>query len=255
MKKNIKKISILALFIFFLVIGYSQSNCDNKVSTDWLMPENNALPKDLININGDERFLNRTNWFPKTPGGAFEDYNLSNMFWSTNQLLEMDNIWSSTLSYYDYISNSAEPLPMNGWELLLINLGRYPNDIDDNTSNETFQAIPYIVLYNRYSGTIRIFLNFGLDNLVGNGPDAVEVILSIPDNSNKNGLLRLYDNYDVSLDENTKITKITSIAKATNAQRQWMSCDFQIAYDPCICYFPSKLKFEFNQISEESVYL
>jgi hypothetical protein len=40
MKKNIKKISILALFIFFLVIGYSQSNCDNKVSTDPLAPLN-----------------------------------------------------------------------------------------------------------------------------------------------------------------------------------------------------------------------
>jgi hypothetical protein len=190
MKKYYKKIAVLALFSIIIGNGYSQSNCDNKVSTDWLMPENNALPKDFIHINGDERFLNGTNWFPKTPGGAFEDYNLSNMFWSTNQLLEMDNIWSSTLSYYDYINNSPEPLPKNGWELLLVNLGRYPNDIDVNTSNETFQAIPYIVLYNRYSGTIRIFLNFGLDNLVGNGPDAVEVILSIPDNSNKNGLLR-----------------------------------------------------------------
>ncbi len=244
--------------LFFLCIGSVNAQCDNNVNTDPDNATNDALPVDLTHPSGDDRYLNGTNWFPLTPGGGFEDYDLSNMMWSGVPLAEMDNIWSSPLSHYQYINDSPRPIPKNGWELLLVNLGRYPNDVDIADSNETFQALPYIVIYNRYSGIVRVFANFGLDQLVGDGPDAVEVVMSFvlnEDNTGSTGLARLYSGKDMPLDKPTKVTTMKALAKATNAQRQWFSTDFQIAYDPCTCYFPSQIRIHFNQIKEESLEL
>ncbi|AXG71395.1 hypothetical protein KORDIASMS9_03652 [Kordia sp. SMS9] len=244
--------------MLFLGISSVHAQCDNDVSTDPENPTNNALPKDLLNPDGDERYLNGTNWFPLTLGGSLEDYDLSNMFWSGTPLPEMDNIWSLSIPYYNYINASPRPTPKNGWELLLVNLGRYPNNVEVADSNETFQALPYIVIYNRYSGVVRVFANFGLDQLIGDGPDAVEVVMSFVlnnDNSGATGLARLYSGKDLALDQHSKVTTMKSLAKATNAQRQWFSTDFQIAYDPCTCSYPSKIQISFNQITEENITL
>ncbi|MFK7748551.1 MAG: T9SS type A sorting domain-containing protein [Kordia sp.] len=251
------KICIWCVILFMGTVSL-QAQCDNDVSTDPENPTNNALPKDLLNPTGDERYLNGTNWFPLTAGGSLEDLDLSNMFWSGTPLPEMDNVWAPSIPYYNYINQSPRPTPKNGWELLLVNLGRYPNNVDVADSNETFQALPYIVLYNRYSGVVRVFANFGLDQLVGDGPDAVEVVMSFVlnnDNSGATGLARLYSGKDLALDQNTKVTTMKSLAKATTSQRQWFSTDFQIAYDPCTCYYPSKLQLSFNQITQENITL
>ncbi|WP_298423498.1 T9SS type A sorting domain-containing protein [uncultured Kordia sp.] len=248
----------LGCVILFLGIATAHAQCDNDVSTDPTNPTNNALPKDLLNPNGDERYLNGTEWFPLTAGGSLEDYDLANMFWSGTPLEEMDNIWSLSIPYYNYINASPRPTPKNGWELLLINIGRYPNYVDTLDNNETFQALPYIIIYNRYSGIVRVFANFGLDQLVGDGPDAVEVVMSFVlnnDNSGSTGLARLYNGKDLALDQNSKVTTMKSIAKATSTQRQWFSTDFQIAYDPCTCFYPSKIQLSFNQITQENIML
>jgi hypothetical protein len=252
-----KTILIILAQLCVSIITFGQTHCDNDVSTDYLHPTNNALPQDLVYPTGDSRYLNGTNWYPLTPGGNLEDYDLSNMMWSGIPLLEMDNIWSNqTIPYYNYVSSSPKPLIQNGWELLLINLGRYPNDVDVFTSNESFQALPYIVIYNRYTGLMRVFANFGLDNLVGEGADAVEITLEFLDDGlvrKTSGLLRLYEGYDKSLDQTTTAFKSISLAKATNTARQWFSADFQLTYDPCTCFYPSKLQLSFNQIKEENI--
>jgi hypothetical protein len=253
-KKNYEK-KLLILLCLFTSNVYTQTNCDNNVSTDWTNPTNDALPKDLINTTGDTRFLNHTVFYPLTAGGSLQDYDLSNMFWSGLALPEMDNIWSTSIPYYNYIHDSPVPVSKNGWELLLLNLGRYPNDLDVIVDNETFQAIPYIAIYNRYSGVLRVFAQIGMDNTVGSGADAVEIILNFKDPLKLTGLERLYSGQDQALDQPTIITSIKGIAKATNTQRQWFSADFQLAYDPCTCYYPSQLQIYFNQIKEENITL
>jgi hypothetical protein len=246
------------IYIFFCSsLLFSQTDCDNNVSTDYQNPTNDYLPRNLLTDN-DIRFLNRTNFYPLTPAGELEDFDLTNMIWSGTTLLEMDNIWSDqTLPYYNYISKTPIPVSKNGWELLLINLGRYPDDVTEVTNNESFQAIPYIVIYNRYSGVVRVFANFGLDNVPPIGADAVEIILAFknPQTPNVNGLARLYQGQDQALNDSTKIKTMKAIAKATNSARQWFSADFQVAYDPCTCYNPSQLQLSFNQIKSESIEL
>ncbi len=250
------KIRIVFFWFFWLITNVNaQTECDHNVSTNWIAPLNDALPTDINYPNGDPRFLNSTNWFPLTSGGSFEDYDLTNMIWSGVPLLEMDNIWSTSIPYYNYINDSPRPLPENGWELLLVNFGRYPNDNDVIASNETFQALPYIVIYNRYSGVLRVFANFGLDQTVGNGPDAVRINLQFVDPLKVSGLARLYEGNDRSLDKSTNVTSMSVLAKATNAQRQWFSADFQIAYDPCTCYYPSEIQLSFLQIKNEQLTL
>ncbi|MFK7746835.1 MAG: T9SS type A sorting domain-containing protein [Kordia sp.] len=253
----LKKLYIFSV-LFLLGSSIAFAQCDNDVSTDPENPTNNALPKDLEHLDGDERYLNGFNWFPLTGGGGLEDYDLTNMFWSGIPLPEMDNIWSNSIPHYNYINNSPRPLPKNGWELLLVNIGRFPNNVDIADSNETFQALPYIVLYNKYSGVIRLFANFGLDDDASSGADAIEVVMSFvlnDDNSGATGLGRLYSGKDLPLDKESKVTVMKSLAKATNAQRQWFSADFQIAYDPCTCYYPSKIQIHFNEIRTENIEL
>jgi len=244
--------------IFFMCIGFVHAQCDNNVNTDPENPTNDALPVDLTHPSGDDRYLNSTNWFPLTLGGGLEDYDLENMFWAGSPINEMDNIWSTSLPHYNYINDSPRPTPKNGWELLLVNLGKYPNDIDIADSNETFQALPYIVIYNRYSGKIRVFASFGTDQLVGEGPDAIEIVMSFvlnEDNYGTTGLGRLYSGKDMPLDKPTKVTVMKALAKNANSERQWFSADFQIAYDPCTCYNPSQIQIHFNQITEENIEL
>lgn len=242
--------------MLLLVSNTIVAQCINDVSTDHLAPNNDALPIDLLHPTGDTRYLNQFNIYPLTPGGSLEDYDLTSMYFAGVQLLEMDNIWSNqVIPYYNYISKEPIPISKNGWELLLLNVGRYPDDLTPNTSNESFQSIPYIVIYNRYSGLLRVFANFGLDQTVGNGPDAVEIILSYPNPAVMSGLLRLNEGNDRALDINSKVITTKAIAKATNTQRQWFSADIQLAYDPCVCYFPSKLQISFNQIKAGEIEL
>lgn len=161
--------------------------------------------------------------------------------------------------YYSYITDNVQNLPpvsQNGWELLAVNLGYFPNG--DPLANygltSTYQDIPYFILYNRYSGRLRLFANTGEGISAGAGStfDAVKVNLQYTTEGEISGIFRLSDSLDRSLDQITTVTKIVSIAKHPNAYAKWFSCDFQLTYDPCVCYYPSNLKIDFQFVQSTS---
>lgn len=224
---------------------FSQNNCNNSVITNWSGPVNNALPYTTTSPSTpDSKLLNAFNWTSTNP------IQLSNMQYN-QQMVSLKN--PQQLQYYSYIYNGEELSPENGWELLLFNIGTYPN-LDSNPNGE-LPDLPYIVLYNRYTGIVRVFANYGNGFLpTGISFDAVKVILTF-DGLTVNGTLRLQEGKDKSLDQQTNITQIVSLAKHPNAPGKWFSTDFQVTYDPCICYFPSDMRINFEFITSESLEL
>jgi hypothetical protein len=254
------KILYTAVVLLISSLGHAQvepngeeenDNCFHNVSTDPENPSNDDMP---INFTNGE-FKNSFNWIPIDPQSQlYMDYNCTNMFFGGTQISNMNNIMASNLSYYDYISDGPLPLNENGWELLMVNLGRYPDDVTPLNPN-TFSAMPFVVIYNRYSGILRVFFQFGLDNTVGQGADAVEVMVSFTNSNKMTGLLRLSKGQDQGLDKMSSVTHVRSNAKAPAQGSQWASTDFQLAYDPCTCYYPSDLRIDFFQTAYSDIEL
>jgi len=237
---------LLILFLSISIKNQAQ-NCDHNVSTNILNPTNNALPSNST-VYG-ERFLNAFNWNLLDSDGVLAPYQLQNMQYNQN----MVNLQSSSLGdYYTYIFNGEKMTYENGWELLLLNIGKFPN-LMSIQNNIDYADIPYIVLYNRYQGIIRVFANYGDGYLSNNiSINAMRIEISFEEYqlglSNSNGMFRLNAGNDISLSDSTKVKKVTAMAKHPNVANKWFSADFQIAYDPCICYHPSNLRLNFYAI-------
>jgi hypothetical protein len=252
------KILILLLAAMYTYTSYAQEDeaqeedefgCVHDVSTNYKAPTNDALPSVI-----GTQYLNGFDWLPLDGNGMLLGYDLVNMSFQNNPIYAMNSIMSSNLSYYNYIEDGALLLNENGWELLLVNVGYYPDNVTENGNNSNY-AVPYIVIYNRYSGVLRVFFNYGSDNVVGEGADAVEIMVSFEEDTKMTGLLRLNEGSDQTLDQHTDVQFVRSHAKAPAQGKNWASTDFQLAYDPCTCFFPSKLKIDFFQTKSSTISL
>jgi hypothetical protein len=235
---------ILLLLLLSTEIVIAQ--CLNNVSTNPLNPTNSALPNNTSLPNNDNKFLNRFNWFPVT-NGFYSNYIPLDVSYAGINVGYLNNIMNDQFSptYYNYIYDGPLPTGKNGWELLLLNLGRFPNNDPITDEYGKANGVPYIVLYNKYSGIIRVFVAFGVD---GQGADAVDITLTFDNPQNGvSGNLRLNNGMDQALDQETNVVLVKSIAKDPNLSYKWMSTDFQIAYDPCVCWHPTKLSIQVSK--------
>ena len=258
---DMKIINIIVVLLFGITSqSIAQTDCKNNVSTNPNSPTNTNLPylmndSDELELTGD-KYLNRFDWL--NTGSIQNHYNSINMMFNSTPY-EMNNITSYQSPEYEYISDEIAPLVINGWELLLVNLGYFPNSTDiiplESADNS---ALPYIVLYNKYSGVIRVFTNFGEDSDAGEGGNAMEITLKFIETSlfpDVTGLVRLYEGYDRALDQETDVVKMTSIVVKPGQGSHWASTDFQVTYDPCTCFHISKLSLSVKSISVSDVVL
>lgn len=235
------KFILIITILFGLALGISaQNNCINEVSTDPNDPYNSMLPTTQIQgsstaIPDDPRFINRYDWT------ATSNLQLQNM--QINQ--EMLYLHNASAPYYNYISDGEPMTPENGWELMLYNVGTYP-DLSDNPNGEAAD-IPYIALYNRFTGILRVFATYG-DGYLPSGISFDGVLISVEFASANivNGALRLRDGGDKALDNQTSALNTLATALHLNSPSKWFSADFQLTYDPCVCYYPSKLRLRFD---------
>lgn len=230
---------LILLFCFPSAFAFSQE-CVHDVTTNPDAPQNNSIPN-------NPEFLNHFDWNPSSLLGT----QLSNMQYNQLMLHIMN---PQQPQYYNYIYNGELPTSENGWELLLLNTGTYPN-LDDYPTG-TLPDVPYIALYNRYSGKLRVFANYGNGALpTETSFDAVKVILKFDDQEKLNGNLRLLNGIDQALNQPTEVFEIVSLAKHPNSPGKWFIADFQLTYDPCVCYFPSRFRLNFHFIESESLEL
>jgi hypothetical protein len=239
---------ILQILIFLALNAQLFAQCDNNVSTDYTKPPtNDALP---TNPSGYQ-FLNEFNWIPRDANGILEKIQTINLDPGLLTNGEALSIKSPQFdAYYSYLYNDLDPNPQNGWEIISFNTGYFPNG-DVITPTPTFTDFPYIILYNKYESILRVYgiLGPGYADFLSS-IDAVVVKLKIEDGIDKdlNGLLRLTEGLDKPLDQKTSAIQVASVTKHQNKRGWWFSADFQLAYDPCVCYFDSKLEFEYDFI-------
>lgn len=269
------KTKTLFLFIMFINFLSAQSNfpCLNDVSTDFTESSegssatNNSLPQNPTPIgqsNFGERFLNSFNWYP-LPQPTLPGYLTSGII----NLSDVDNtmLHIYNTAYGDFYKRFLDeknlgflPIPSNGWELLAVNLGYYPNGeaLSLYSTINQFNALPYIILYNKFSGKIRLFAK-PLDSWVDTDYwSSARVIMSVSQPTTTqyaNGLLRYASGRDIALDQPTSVIEYSSLCAVNNQKDQWLSADFSIAFDPCVCDWPSRIRFDFELVQNVNLEL
>lgn len=268
MKTNITVIS----FLLLVKLSLGQDPCVNQANT---FPGVTPTPIYLQNIPfEDSKFLN--NWIywmtledpntsssdylipiynmgmnpgeyygdsPETPPmtGMQQPLN-SQYFQNYYNYLSRFTVYDPNKNIYDYIH------PENGWELLSVNRGWYP----DNTTPTVFgvsqplRPVPYILIYNKYSGIARIYVRYGNNA----HPDATinfaDITIQHQNNDAMTGMLRLGDGLDRTLDQKSLIKKLRMRVPSPGDASLWFSADFQMHYDPCVCEYDSKIQVLFH---------
>ncbi len=255
---------ITVIFLVYQVNNRLVAQCVNSVVTNPNNATNNQLPDVAPSVptagpyQQDSRYLNDLHWWQD------QFYYLNNMQYNPGQPYpDMQNIQSSGVgSHYKYLNkflgggDAAKVMsPDNGWELLLVNLGWYPDYFTPNSDN-TYSTVPYLVFYNRYTGIARVFVQYGYNSSPPDALSGVKISLkydvnaSIGNQGNLSGILRLGAGHDNPLDIESDIYSLTAIAPDAGSNNFWMSADFQLTYDPCVCWKPTNLKLEFRFYSE-----
>jgi hypothetical protein len=153
----------------------------------------------------------------------------------------------------------------DGWELLWMNLGYYPNgSIMDAAVPGSFinsslapkpNHVPYFAIYNRYRGTMRLFSNVWFkptdairyqDVVVRFGYNEIEA-----ENDKVSGLLRHNGGYDLALDQPTQNYQMFSARQQPVNQSEWQISEFQIGFDPCVCLKTYERPFQSGQLTFE----
>lgn len=159
----------------------------------------------------------------------------------------------------------------NGWELLWLGTGYYPNGEPIDVANQNriiSQAssvlnprIPYMIYYNRYTGKIRLFAglytDFGAVHSVSVDLKFNEIQV---DQGRINGIMRHLGNYDTPLDQPSEYTLQQGVnsmkpVSGSNNIKTWYTFDFQTAYDPCVCQNLTTLNFDFRAVQSSDISL
>lgn len=244
--------------VFALLLGSWNFLCTqvcipNGISTN---PENPINPNPPT--NSPEHWLNEFEWYAND-GTALVDIAIHDMFTLNPNHVSMTNPFSDQNANYSHLVNvpfeDLDMLPEDGWELISVNLGSYPNgevlteQIPPQQSD--YSQIPYILLYNKYRGILRLFAN-SLTGLQG-GYESASITLRFENGEEVSGLLRHNGGYDLALDQKTETREVVSVVRHPNNDRLWFWADFQVGYDACTCNFQSNLRLEFRFVNTMTI--
>lgn len=111
-------------------------------------------------------------------------------------------------------------------------------DFGSPTSGTDFA---YLILYNKYSGTLRVFYAFG--QLYGQN-DAINMTLTYNNQSYRSAIFDNYGGIGTSVqDFSNNIPPISINNFYNNSILYWYHADFTLNYDPCVCNHVQSLLF------------
>lgn len=142
-------------------------------------------------------------------------------------------------------------LPKDGWELLKRDFG-----YNDSGSPITGSRNPYVVLYNKRTGMLRVFVAMGE---LFNSYQFAEIKLRFNSTGSqkKAGTLNRMDGLGVALENTTSglANEFAAVVPFLNQRTKWFMADFPMEYDPCACQFDSKFTIDVRLISQADVKL
>ncbi len=221
--------------IYFLLVllvsqlSISQSVCNpNGISTNPSSPVN---PQDA-------NYLNRFNWASTDANYPINSTCTPNSF--------TPNPFQSNQSELLPLSLIKDNKPVDGWEIIAYNLGYDNNNIALNVKPEH----TYIMLYNKYTGMLRILLKW-CRNTNYNG--ALLSLRFAP--GYQSNLLDMANNEKALDTPHIANPSISTALKFYNDNNFWAYADFKLNYDPCTCAFSdsSRLALYSELISNSSV--
>jgi hypothetical protein len=169
---------------------------------------------------------------------------------------------------FDKLNIGKDNRPEDGWELIKQEFGYAFNNGQWNGSalpiieNNQILAEPsilnYFILYNKYTGVLRILGSYP-DKVISKPGIVVHMEIVSPriapfseranySNYAANGLFALNSPISTALDKQTKNLVISAIAILPPTNAQFFYADFQLSYDPCICLFDGGLRFSFESL-------
>ena len=135
--------------------------------------------------------------------------------------------------------------PKNGWELIIKDFGSPTQGVSH----------PYFILYNKYSGTIRCFIN--IPNAGGLPHNAAKVQLQFSNGSSQTAMLNQLGSSTYAINKFKKNATSSVANEYVNSglinNYFWTWADFTSLYDPCTCGFETRLNLKVNLISEYDV--
>jgi hypothetical protein len=155
------------------------------------------------------------------------------------------------------INNNPDNLPEDGWEILAYNDGsKYDGLYQWRQSDYDF---PYLILYNKYHATIRVFVYYNLSNANQDYDYATISLLYIAndvDLTSQPALLSNYAQIQKPVDAFNKKTHAQVANTVSLNNYQWLYGDFPVAYDPCVCdYTYSKMRIMVSLVDDANVKL
>jgi Secretion system C-terminal sorting domain len=137
--------------------------------------------------------------------------------------------------------------PSEGWELILKNFGS-PNDPYPN---------PTLVLYNRYSAILRVFIYVPQLSNFDKNSAKIDIMFYYIDASSKveSALLAPLSTPLVALDKFKKKIASSAIQRTKYQGLFWMYADFPVNYDPCTCKYLTAINVKPNLVNIQEVNL
>ena len=284
-----KKVTTLVIFLFAARVLLGQTNCppnpiapvnvyceDGKgIATDPNNPVNSECPN----------LTNNFNWMLKTvPGDNNPEYYY--IYPDNDPNAYPIEIWSPFKgpgavgppdgTYLHWITQSfgSNYNPEDGWELLKMefgsngNIGLGPHVLPGTNSNTTYRPkLPYMILYNRYTGTLRFF-----GSILDPNQDysTIRIELRVPKNAPKpklndppnksyqedlaaTNLLSIQGKSIQPLDKQSDETALTVFVPATNNEKVFFWFDAPMAYDPCVCNNRAQLDVDFRYVQTADI--
>lgn len=139
--------------------------------------------------------------------------------------------------------------PEDGWEILKYDFG---GNLSAEGISTNRVIVPYLVLYNRFLGKLRVFVARGSIGYETNYSD-ISVALT---GSNKSSVLDLHHGHLRALDMPFSPGELIGGARVLNTPGKWSYADFPMIYDPCTCeYKENSLLITVNNVSVSTINL
>jgi hypothetical protein len=232
-----KKIIYIILIILLPFYIYGQP-CTNNVKTD---------PANAVN-NEFTGLTNTFNWMNSSWPVTSSYYNNAGMTTIGSPFYYSSGTCTFLWTNKTPIPGALDYYPDDGWELIKRGMGLYYS----GTQNGDI-LVPYLILYNKFSTTLRVFAAVGEEHSDHNGM-RISIEFANPLN-NSNGLLSNHADVINALDVKTKVVRVQSAVPYINDKQVFAMADFPMGYDPCACIFNSDLKVSIDLVSVASINL